>query len=226
MNCIVVKEKNNYVEEHIKKIQDTYKQEDVIMKKQDIKGKQWIQDEEVLLYKSYKVDSPKSKTSKLIFIQDKIKNLEKYMKFIQVSIQTTPFYLPPYYQSLWPQGEKDKQYWKEIVVIFLEKKHNADTTRKGLSIEMYTEGLPHKSYFIALTLWGQIIIGSTKKLVATYMVRDLALLDWFMWIWMLKQGYYYDYLLMSLACFHYVLEGLGYDAMIGCAIDCISQYPI
>ena len=42
---------------------------------------------------------------------------------------------------------------------------------------MYTGGLSHKSYFITLTLQGQIIIGPTKKLVTTYVVRDLALLN-------------------------------------------------
>ena len=73
---------NNYIEEHIKKIQDTYKQENIIMKKQDIKEKQQIQDEKVLLYKPYEVDLPRPKIPKLIFIQDEIKNLEKYMKFI------------------------------------------------------------------------------------------------------------------------------------------------
>ena len=39
------------------------------------------------------------------------------------------------------------------------------------------EGLFHKPYFIALTLQGQIIIGPTNKMVATYVVGDLALLD-------------------------------------------------
>jgi len=68
------------------------------MKKQDTKGKQQIQDKEVLLYKSYEVDSPRPKTSKLIFIQDKIKNFKKYMKFMQVPIKTTPFYLLPHYK--------------------------------------------------------------------------------------------------------------------------------
>jgi len=38
-------------------------------------------------------------------------------------------------------------------------------------------GLPHKPYFISLTLQGQIVTGLTKKLVATYVVGDLALLD-------------------------------------------------
>ena len=42
---------------------------------------------------------------------------------------------------------------------------------------MYSGGLPHKPYFIAFTLQGQIIIGPTKKMVASYIVGDLALLD-------------------------------------------------
>ena len=87
------------------------------------------------------------------------------------------FYPPPYYKYLQPQEEQDKQYWNKIAIIFLEKKHNADTTRKELSIEMYTGGLLHELYFIALTLQGQIIIGPTKKMVASYVVGDLMLLD-------------------------------------------------
>jgi len=47
--------------------------------------------------------------------------------------------------------------------MFLEKKHNTDTMRKGFSIEMYMEGLPHEPYFIVLTLQKQIIIGLMKK---------------------------------------------------------------
>ena len=39
------------------------------------------------------------------------------------------------------------------------------------------EELSYKPYFIALILQGQIIIGPMKKLVTTYIVRDLALLD-------------------------------------------------
>ena len=63
------------------------------------------------------------------------------------------------------------------MVVFLKKKHNADITRKGFPIEIFTEGPPHELYFIALNLQGQIIIGLTKKLVATYMVGNLVLLD-------------------------------------------------
>ena len=42
---------------------------------------------------------------------------------------------------------------------------------------MLTGGLLHELYFIALTLQGQIIIGPTKKMVASYVVGDLMLLD-------------------------------------------------
>ena len=42
---------------------------------------------------------------------------------------------------------------------------------------MYTRGLPHELFFIALTLLGTIVIRLTKKLVASYMVGDLVFLD-------------------------------------------------
>ena len=73
---------NKYTEEYIKEIQDTYKQEDIEMETQDPKGKQQIQDKKVLLYKPYEVNSLKPKTLEPKFIQDKIDNLDKYMKFM------------------------------------------------------------------------------------------------------------------------------------------------
>ena len=42
---------------------------------------------------------------------------------------------------------------------------------------MYSEGLPYKPFFITLILYGEIVIGSTKKLVAYYVVGNLAFLD-------------------------------------------------
>jgi len=42
---------------------------------------------------------------------------------------------------------------------------------------MYTGGPPHEPYFIVLALKGELVIGPTKKLVTSYMVRDLALLN-------------------------------------------------
>jgi len=48
--------------------------------------------------------------------------------------------------------------------------------RKEFPIEMYIEG-PYEPYFIALTLWEEIDIGPTKKLVVSYVVGDLVLLN-------------------------------------------------
>jgi len=42
---------------------------------------------------------------------------------------------------------------------------------------MYTGGPSHKPYFIALTLQGEVIIGPTKKLVVSYVVGDLTLVN-------------------------------------------------
>jgi len=87
------------------------------------------------------------------------------------------FYLPPHYKSLKLQGEQDEQSWNKTAIEFLKRKHNTDMTRKGFPIEMYTGGPPYELYFIPLTLQGQIIVGPTKKLIATHVRRDLVLLD-------------------------------------------------
>ena len=42
---------------------------------------------------------------------------------------------------------------------------------------MYIGGPSHKLYFITLTLWGEIVIGPTKKLIASYVVGDLVFLN-------------------------------------------------
>ena len=88
-----------------------------------------------------------------------------------------PFYPPPHYKSIWPQGEQDEQYWNEVGIEFLKIKHNADTTRRGFPIKMYMDSPLYKLYFIVLTLQGQIIVGPTKKTIASHVVGDLALLD-------------------------------------------------
>ena len=58
---------------------------------------------------------------------------------------------------------------------FFYKKHNVNTTRQRFPIEIYMGGPPYKPYFIVLMLQGKIIIRSTKKMVASYVVEDLAL---------------------------------------------------
>ena len=60
---------------------------------------------------------------------------------------------------------------------FLEKKYNTDIAQKGFPIEMYTGGPPHEPYFIVFTLKGEVIIRPTRKLVISYIVGDLVLLD-------------------------------------------------
>ena len=42
---------------------------------------------------------------------------------------------------------------------------------------MYTGELPHKPYFITLILQEKIIIGPTKKMVTSYVVGNLVLLN-------------------------------------------------
>ena len=58
-----------------------------------------------------------------------------------------------------------------------KEKHNVDTTEKEFPIEIYIGEPPYELYFIVLILQREIVIGPTKKLVASYMVRDLALLN-------------------------------------------------
>ena len=94
--------RNKYAKEHIKKIQNAYKQEDLVIKTAQIinKGKQQVQNEEILFYKPYNVDKPRSKTPEPTFIQDNIENLEKYMKYMQLLVKTMPFYPLSYYKSI------------------------------------------------------------------------------------------------------------------------------
>ena len=106
---------NTYANKHIKEIQDAYKQEDLRVKQSMIvnKGEQWkdqIQNEEVLLYKPYNIlsKSSKAKTPEPTFIQDKIENLDKYIKYMQSSIKMMPFYLSLHYKFIWPQIKQNK----------------------------------------------------------------------------------------------------------------------
>ena len=58
----------------------------------------------------------------------------------------------------------------------VDQKHNTETTRNSYQIVMFQGGLPHELYFIAINNWEQIIIGPSKKTVATYMVGELEVL--------------------------------------------------
>jgi len=160
---------NDYVEVNIREIQELYMAE----KKKEDKGT--IENEEVILVRPYEVSSTTS-SSTTSFITDKVENLPKYMKFIKTPSQTRIFRPPPYYQSLKSRGEQDPEFWKEVATAFVDKKHNTDTARNGYQIHMFQGGPPHELYFIAIDNKDQIIIGPSKKIVATHVIGELEVL--------------------------------------------------
>jgi len=82
-------------------------------KEQQKKKEEKVEDKEVILIKPYKVLESASSTSSS-FIDKKIDNLLKYMKFIKSLIQTRIFQPPLYYQALQSRGEQDPDFWKEV----------------------------------------------------------------------------------------------------------------
>ena len=157
---------NKCVEDNIKEIQELYTNEE----------QGTIENEEVILVRPYQVESITTSSFSTSFISDEIDNLEKYMKFVKTPSQTRIFRPPPYYQSLKSRGEQDPSFWKEVVTAFLDKKKNTDTARNGRQIPMYQGGPPHEPYFIAIDNRDQIIIGPSKKIVATHVVGELEVL--------------------------------------------------
>ena len=68
---------NKYVEDNINKIQELYKE------KEDKRNQGVIKENEVILIKPYEVSSSSSATTtKSSFINNEVKNLMKYMKFV------------------------------------------------------------------------------------------------------------------------------------------------
>jgi len=63
-----------------------------------------------------------------------------------------------------------------VAIAFVERKYNTDTVRNGYQIHMFQEGPPHEPYFIAINNKDQVIIGPSKKIVATHMVGELEVL--------------------------------------------------
>jgi len=160
---------NSYVEENIWEIQELY------IKEENGEEKGRIEDKEVILVKPYEVSMTTS-SSNTSFITDKVKNLFKHMKFIQMPSQTRLFKSPPYYQSLRSRGEQDPIFWNEVAMVFLDKKYNTDTARNGYQIHMFQGGPPHEPYFIAKDNKDQIIISPSKKIVAMHVVGELEVL--------------------------------------------------
>ena len=160
---------NDYVEGNIREIQELY------IKEEDGEEKGRIEDEEVILVKPYEVSTTTSSSS-TSFITDEIEHLLRHMKFVRTPTQTRLFKPPPHYQSLKSRGENDPIFWKEVATVFLEKKHNTDMARNRHQIQMFQGGPPHEPYFIAMDNKDQIIIGPSKKIVATHVVGELEVL--------------------------------------------------
>ena len=161
---------NDYVDTNIKEIQELYMEEEA--KKED---KGTIENEEVILVQPYEVSTTTS-SSTTSFITDEVENLFKHMKFIQTPSQIRLFRPPPHYQALRSRGENNPTFWKEVATAFLEKKYNTETARNGCQIHMFQGGPPHEPYFIAIGNKDQVIIGPSKKIVATHVVGELEVL--------------------------------------------------
>jgi len=135
-----------------------------------------VENEEVILVRLYEVSPTTSSSSGTSFIMDEVENLLKYMKFMKTPYQTRIFRPPPYYQSLKSRGKQDPIFWKEVATAFLDKKHNIETSRNGYQIPMFQGGPLHEPYFIAINNKDQIIIGPSKKIVATHVIEKLEVL--------------------------------------------------
>jgi len=111
---------NKYMDNNIQEIQELYTDEKIK------KGKEKVEDNEVILIKLYKVSTVTSSSSQTSFITDEVENLHKYMKFVQSSPQTRLFELPSHYQSLKSRDEQDPLFWKEVAMAFMNQKHNTN----------------------------------------------------------------------------------------------------
>jgi len=158
------------MDNNIQEIQELYVDEEIK------KEKEKVENNEVILIKPYEVSTTTSSSSQTSFITDEVENLLKYMKFVQSLTQTRLFKPLPHYQSLKSRGEQDPLFWKEVAMAFVNRKHNTDTARNGCQIQMFQGGPPHEPYFIAIDNQDQIIIGPSKKIVATHVVGELEVL--------------------------------------------------
>jgi len=158
------------MDDNIKEIQELYKNREQM---KDTNQEQ-VEDKEVILIKLYEVSSLSS--TKLSFIDDKVNNLLKYMKFIHFPTQTRIFRPSPHYQSLKSRGEQNQEFWKKVATTLVENKHNTETAQNGYLITMYQGGPLHEPYFIAINNRGQVIISPNKKTIVTYIVGELEVL--------------------------------------------------
>ena len=101
---------------NIQEIQKLYKNEE---QRKESNKKGIVEDEEVILIKPYEILTTISKTTESGFIQDKIKNLERHMKFICSLTQTRLFKPLLHYTLLYSRREQDLDCWKEIAMAFV-----------------------------------------------------------------------------------------------------------
>ena len=158
------------MDDNIQEIQEIYTKEE---KKEE---QEVVEREEVILVRPYEASSTTLSSSISSFITDEVEHLFKYMKFMKTLTQTRIFRPLSYYQSLKSKGKQDPIFWKEVAIAFLEKRPNMETARNRYQIPMFQGGPPHKPYFIAMDNKYQIIISSSKKIVATHVVGELEVL--------------------------------------------------
>ena len=107
---------------------------------------------------------------------NEVENLIRYIKFVWSSTQTRLFKPLPHYQSLKSRGEQDPVFWKEVVTVLVDQKHNIETVENRYQIPMFQGGPLHEPYFITIDNREQVIIGPSKKIVATHVVGELEVL--------------------------------------------------
>ena len=114
------KQGNKYVDKNIQEVKDLYKEN-------ENKKRERVEDE-VILIKPYEIDKSTS-TTRSSFIDDEVKNLIKYIKFIQYSTQTRIFWPLPHYQSLKFRGEQNPEFWKKVATALVKEKHNMEMSK-------------------------------------------------------------------------------------------------
>ena len=90
------------MDNNIQEIQELY-----INEKQKESNGRRIEEEKVILIKSYEELATTIKSS---FIYKEIENLKQYMKFIQSPMQTRLFKLLPHYTLLHSRGDQDQDF--------------------------------------------------------------------------------------------------------------------
>ena len=74
------------------------------------------------------------------------------MKFIHLPAKTKSFSPLPHYKFICPKEEQDTQFWKELVVIFIEQRYNIEISQNRFLIFIYQGGPFHKLYFIVVNI--------------------------------------------------------------------------